>query len=131
MTATVIAPPTRGRLSPARVLRTLVVNPGALPGAIILTALVAGAILAPVLAPFDYYATDTGPRLSPPTTANLLGTDPHGRDTFSPGPLRRSLLALGRHLHRALRRGPREPSSASSSDSPADGWMPSARVSST
>ena len=37
-------------------------------GAIILIALVAGAIFAPGLTPFDYCATDTGPRLSPPTT---------------------------------------------------------------
>lgn len=83
MTAPVMAHRGRGRLAPGRVVRSLVVNPGALIGALILTALVAGALFAPVLAPFDYYATDTGPRLSPPTTANLLGTDLHGRDLFS------------------------------------------------
>ena len=83
MTAAVMAHPGRGRLTPGRVVRSLVVNPGALIGAIILTALVAGALFAPVLTPFDYYATDTGPRLSPPTATNLLGTDLHGRDIFT------------------------------------------------
>ena len=83
MTAAVMAHPGRGRLTPGRVVRSLVVNPGALIGAIILTALVAGALFAPVLTPFDYYATDTGPRLSPPTATNLFGTDLHGRDIFT------------------------------------------------
>ena len=66
-----------------KVFQALVVNPGALIGAIILTALVLGAIFAPILAPYELYATDAGPRLSPPTGENYFGTDLHGRDTFS------------------------------------------------
>ncbi len=80
---TTLPKPARSRFAAGRVVRALVVNPGALIGAIILTALVIGAIFAPLLAPFELYATDTGPRLSPPTTGNLLGTDLHGRDIFS------------------------------------------------
>ncbi len=73
----------RRGISVGRVLRALVVNPGALIGAIILTALVLGAIFAPLLAPFELDITDTGPRLSGPSSANYLGTDLHGRDIFS------------------------------------------------
>ena len=66
-----------------RIFAALVVNPGALIGAIVLTTLVIGAVFAPLIAPYDYYVTDAGPRLSPPTAQNLLGTDLHGRDNFS------------------------------------------------
>ncbi|MCP4249387.1 MAG: ABC transporter permease, partial [bacterium] len=83
MTTTALPEVERQRFAVGRVLRVLVVNPGALIGAIILTALVVGAIFAPLLAPFELYVTDTGPRLSPPTANNLLGTDLHGRDIFS------------------------------------------------
>lgn len=84
MTAGVLPPRAEPpRTAAGRALRALVVNPGALIGAFILTALVAGALFAPVLAPFDYHATDSGPRLTPPTAANLFGTDLHGRDVFS------------------------------------------------
>ena len=83
MTATAIGEPAARRFTPRKVVQALVVNPGALISAIILTALVLGAIFAPLLAPYELYATDTGPRLSPPTGVNYFGTDLHGRDTFS------------------------------------------------
>ena len=83
MTATAISEPAGRRFSLGKVVQSLVVNPGALISAIILTAIVIGAIFAPLLAPYELHVTDTGPRLSPPTVENYFGTDLHGRDTFS------------------------------------------------
>ena len=83
MTAVAGVPRATRPRSGGGILRALIVNPGAFIGAIILTALVIGAVFAPLLAPFELHATDTGPRLSPPSATNFLGTDLHGRDIFS------------------------------------------------
>lgn len=83
MTAPAISDPAGRQFNLGKVVRSLVVNPGALIGAIVLTVLIIGAIFAPLLAPYELHVTDTGPRLSSPTAQNFFGTDLHGRDTFS------------------------------------------------
>lgn len=66
-----------------RTLRRLGANPVlAIAGAVIVC-LVAAALLAPLLAPFDPNAMRVGPRLSPPGGPHLFGTDELGRDLFS------------------------------------------------
>lgn len=52
-------------------------------GALILTVVVAAALLAPWIAPYDPFRMASGPRLSPPTAAHWFGTDELGRDLFS------------------------------------------------
>jgi ABC-type dipeptide/oligopeptide/nickel transport system permease subunit len=64
-------------------LRRLFLHPGAMIGTIAFALLVAAAIAAPVIAPFDWTETDVGPRLSAPDAEFLFGTDLHGRDVFS------------------------------------------------
>jgi ABC-type dipeptide/oligopeptide/nickel transport system permease subunit len=67
----------------SRALRRFATNPGALIGGFILLVLVAGSLLAPAVAPYDWNATDAGPRLAPPSSKHFFGTDLHGRDIFS------------------------------------------------
>lgn len=56
-------------------------NPLAMAGLIVLIALIAAAIFAPVLSPHDPFAQDLGRRLLPPgSEGHLLGTDSLGRD---------------------------------------------------
>ncbi|MBI4829670.1 MAG: ABC transporter permease [Nitrospinae bacterium] len=55
----------------------------ALAGALIVAALAVTAALAPLIAPYDPAAIDTGNLLSPPTAAHPFGTDDLGRDVFS------------------------------------------------
>jgi peptide/nickel transport system permease protein len=67
----------------ARVLRGIRRNPlGALGGALI-ALLVATALLAPVLAPYDPLKINSSVRLKGPSAAHLLGTDDFGRDILS------------------------------------------------
>ena len=66
-----------------RFLQRLFLNPGAMVGTVIFILLVAAAILAPFLAPYDWNETDVGPRLSAPGLEHFFGTDLHGRDIFS------------------------------------------------
>jgi ABC-type dipeptide/oligopeptide/nickel transport system permease subunit len=42
-----------------------------------------GSLFAPLLAPYNWKATNVGPRLSAPSLEHLFGTDLHGRDVFS------------------------------------------------
>jgi ABC-type dipeptide/oligopeptide/nickel transport system permease subunit len=76
-----LLPPLRSPRS--RVMRRLLRNPGALIGAVILVAMILGAVFAPVLAPFDWDEADVGAHLSPPDDTFYLGTDLHGRDILS------------------------------------------------
>lgn len=72
-----------------RVLRELLRNKAALGGLLVLLAVVASAVLAPVIAPYDPTAQEITRRLKPPGWAapegwlNLLGTDHLGRDILS------------------------------------------------
>jgi ABC-type dipeptide/oligopeptide/nickel transport system permease subunit len=64
-------------------LRRLFLHPGAMIGTIVFAALVLAALLAPLVAPYDWNETDVGMRLSAPGAEHLFGTDIHGRDLFS------------------------------------------------
>ncbi|UCH27455.1 MAG: ABC transporter permease [Trueperaceae bacterium] len=66
-----------------KVVRQLVMNPGAFIGALILLVLVFGALFAPWIAPYDWNEQWVGPRLAPPSTDHFFGTDRFGRDVFS------------------------------------------------
>ena len=55
---------------------------GLIGGIIVLFMLLTG-IFANVIAPYGYNDMDLKERLSPPSTAHLMGTDNMGRDTFS------------------------------------------------
>jgi ABC-type dipeptide/oligopeptide/nickel transport system permease subunit len=79
--AMVIRKPVRSPL--ARFLQRLFLHPGAMAGTIIFVLLVAVAVLAPVIAPYDWNDTDVGARLSAPSLEHFFGTDLHGRDVFS------------------------------------------------
>ena len=52
-------------------------------GAVLIFALVATAVLAPLLAPHDPVAVKSADRLQPPSLHHLLGTDDFGRDILS------------------------------------------------
>jgi ABC-type dipeptide/oligopeptide/nickel transport system permease subunit len=79
--AMVIRKPVQSPL--ARFLQRLFLHPGAMAGTIIFVLLVAVAVLAPVIAPYDWNDTDVGARLSAPSLEHFFGTDLHGRDVFS------------------------------------------------
>jgi peptide/nickel transport system permease protein len=64
-------------------------DPGAVVGAIILIVMIGGALLAPLIAPYDPETTDLRARNTPPaweqagSSEHWLGTDPVGRDMLS------------------------------------------------
>jgi peptide/nickel transport system permease protein len=58
-------------------------EPGGLVGAVILLTLATLAVAAPVVAPFDPVAVDTGAMLAGPSAVHLLGADNLGRDLLS------------------------------------------------
>lgn len=58
-------------------------NPSLSAGTLLVAALLAAAVLAPVLAPHDPFATDPSARLLPPGAGHPLGTDALGRDVLS------------------------------------------------
>lgn len=58
-------------------------NPLSLAGLALILALVATAVLAPHVAPYDPLETRPRDRLKPPSSAHLLGTDQLGRDILS------------------------------------------------
>jgi len=71
-------------LSRRRVLRRVFRNPLAMLGLTVVAIAVLLAILAPLIAPFPYDATDfTAPAPQPPSGHHWLGTDELGRDQFS------------------------------------------------
>ena len=65
------------------ILKRFLLNKGSAFGGIFLILIVFSAIFAPIIAPYDWNAVDTGPRLSSPSFDFLFGTDIHGRDVFS------------------------------------------------
>ena len=52
-------------------------------GIVILTVILAGSVLAPVLAPYEVNTVDMSQTLRTPSAAHLFGTDLLGRDIFS------------------------------------------------
>jgi peptide/nickel transport system permease protein len=67
----------------AQAWRRLRRDRAAVAGGAIIVALVLCAILAPLIAPYDYVAQNMGNRYVPPGGPNLLGTDALGRDVLS------------------------------------------------
>ena len=61
------------------ILKRFLLNKGSAIGGIFLIVIIIGAVFAPVIAPYNWNAVDTGPRLSPPSLSYLFGTDIHGR----------------------------------------------------
>lgn len=77
--AAVLTVPSRWRKS----LRMFARSKGAWFGLAVVTLLVAAALLAPVLAPYDPAIQDLGNQNQPPGPGHWLGTDRFGRDIFS------------------------------------------------
>ncbi len=81
-----IATPAEGRgarVGVRRWWRRFARNPGAVFGLAVFLAIVAMAVLAPVLAPYDPLAQGVGKPLEGPTIAHWAGTDSFGRDILS------------------------------------------------
>lgn len=76
-------PVTLRRRRSAAVVRTLLRDPGAAIGLIIVATLVLVALFAPVLAPFDPTQMGAGTRLEFPSWGHPFGTDEFGRDILS------------------------------------------------
>ena len=64
-------------------LRRFVRRRAAVVGVVYLVLLIAGALLAPVVAPYDPIKQDLGRMLTAPSSAHLLGTDDLGRDVLT------------------------------------------------
>ena len=73
----------RARSQRRNILRGLTKNPGAVIGLVILTVLILGAILAPLIVSYDPIEIDPRDRLQPPSSSHWLGTDPFGRDLYT------------------------------------------------
>ena len=80
--ATVASPAATRPAARSRWLR-LVRSPGGATGLILIALLVAAALLAPWLAPYNPIKLGTGRPLMPPDARHLFGTDELGRDVFS------------------------------------------------
>lgn len=66
-----------------RFRRLLRKNPATAWGLFVVTALIVAAIFAPLLSPFDPYATDPTVSLQPPSATHWFGTGTFGEDIFS------------------------------------------------
>lgn len=66
-----------------RKVRSLSKNPGAVVGAVLVGIFLFTALLAPILAPYDYTEQSLLDRLMPPGPGHVLGTDEYGRDILS------------------------------------------------
>lgn len=64
-------------------LRALARHRLATAGLVLLALIVAGAVLGPVLSPYDTVAPDIAARLQPPSLAHPMGTDDLGRDVLT------------------------------------------------
>jgi len=71
------------RVGVRRLWRRFARNPGAVFGLAVFLGIVAMAVLAPVLAPYDPIAQGVGKPLEGPTVAHWAGTDSFGRDIMS------------------------------------------------
>lgn len=72
-----------GTVVRSNVTRRLLKNPLGIASLLILGSIVALAILAPVLAPFDENFANIAKTLAAPDSVNIMGTDSAGRDTWS------------------------------------------------
>jgi ABC-type dipeptide/oligopeptide/nickel transport system permease subunit len=72
-----------GRAGLRRWWRRFARNRGAVFGLVVLVAIVAMSVFAPVLAPYDPVAQGVGRPLEPPSAAHWAGTDSFGRDMLS------------------------------------------------
>jgi peptide/nickel transport system permease protein len=70
-------------LSWARAIRTLLRNPTAAVGSVLVVCYMLVAVFGPLLAPYDPSLQHLGIRLAPPSGAHWFGTDSLGRDLFS------------------------------------------------
>jgi peptide/nickel transport system permease protein len=75
--------PRRAPTGLATLLRAFNANKASWIGLAIVALVVAAALFAPLLAPYDPLEQDVLDRLKPPTADHLLGTDYYGRDTLS------------------------------------------------
>lgn len=76
--------PQSRRMSPARLSAHLLVRKGLFMfGAVVIVAIILMAVFAPLLAPYNPYATDLQHSLAKPSAQHLLGTDNLGRDQLS------------------------------------------------
>jgi peptide/nickel transport system permease protein len=82
-TAAGLAPPRASRGLWGDAARRLFRNGPALIGLAIIAIFVIGAILAPVIAPFEPLQRDAGQVFKPPSASHLMGTDRQARDVFS------------------------------------------------
>ncbi|UFN48463.1 ABC transporter permease [Roseomonas sp. OT10] len=73
----------RSWMAPFAGLGRLLGGFGGMVGAVLLGTLVASALLAPWIAPFDWNETGVGMRLAAPDGTHWMGTDLYGRDLFS------------------------------------------------
>lgn len=64
-------------------LGKLLKNVSGMTGLLLITLVVASAVFAPLVAPYDPVALNSPDRLQGPSATHLLGTDQYGRDTFS------------------------------------------------
>lgn len=78
-----LEPASRNRVGVARFRRLASSHKMACIGLAMVLLVVLLATFAPVVSPFDPTEQSVGPRLRPPSTAHLLGTDEYGRDVFS------------------------------------------------
>ncbi|WP_343080066.1 ABC transporter permease [Ostreiculturibacter nitratireducens] len=82
MTDTAVSSP-RPRSELGEIMHHLVRDPMGLAGLIIVALIVASALFAPWIAPYDPIAMNIPDRLQGPNVAHFMGTDQLGRDTFS------------------------------------------------
>jgi peptide/nickel transport system permease protein len=68
---------------PAGFWRLLLKSPSGVIGLVIVAVLIAAALFAPWIAPYDPLRMGAGPRFQPPSAAYWFGTDDFGRDVFS------------------------------------------------
>lgn len=66
-----------------RAWRAFAQNRMALGGLVVLSIVLAGSVLGPLLSPYDTVTSNIAERLQPPTLAHLMGTDELGRDSLT------------------------------------------------
>src|SRR4051794_35279406 len=71
-----------GAFAPSRLLRLARRKPLGVAALVVLVAIWALCLLAPLIAPYGYDQLFTAPRLLAPSSAHLLGTDESGRDVL-------------------------------------------------